>query len=579
MGYFFQNITDLAGFLISQSGASETGRSTSPPAERGFFDFESAIKAASIRLGKDVTRIEDASRQFRTPGDSVAGIRENTNYEKLEPMALDYRTVSLLLSKTENGISLEISSDDLALLVNSQMAEKPAQPQVLELLNPDRYQAKHRINFLPANLLSPGDSHKIPVNMETPGISAQSKYVNISDLTSLIKDYPDPLRMEISIPLENDPGRSLESSIQETNVKLKAAFAFDLRQLFRTENTSDNAIRGLLMLSGKQYPANINRDTIEGWLPSEQVVSDDLCGSALTGSFKESAALPWMEASATPEKAVDLLKSPLILSRSVLSTFGAGSGMHAYSKISNPAGDQTPNDPLRTIANYSAGFDEPGDSQNSWRLQAKDYNYRLFDLPSGSKNILNGVIQGKAADVIGESISSYAGREGIISGTPAIETTEPHIRPILDLNELRSGMLYAARKNLTRVTLKLYPEKFGEVSIRLFWRGDLLSADLRATHAEAAKILGAGISELKFGLENAGLKVENINVILDDGREAGAFGSSIDARSRRSGAELNDDHVDRNRRFSAGSTESNRRINVNKIMQASTHNGWIDLRA
>lgn len=579
MGYFFQDITDLAGFLISQSEASQTGRSASPPAESGFSDFESAIRAASVRLGKDVTGIENASKRFGTHGAGVAETGEKTNYETSEPMAPGYRTVSLLLSKSDSMISMEISSDDLALLLNKQIAGKPVPPRILELPNPDLYQAKHRINFSPANLLSPGDSHKIPVNLETPGLSAQSKYVNISDLTSLIKDYPDPLRMEISIPLENDPGRSLKSSIQDTNVKLKAAFAFDLRQVFHTGKTSDTAIRGLLMLSGKQYPAaSINRDTTEGWLPLEQVVSDDLRGSTLTGDFKKSAALPWMEASATAEKAVDLLKSPLILRRSALSTFGVGSGMHAYSKISNPAGDQTPNDSLRTIANYSAGFDEPGDSRNSWRLQAKDYNYRLFDLPSGSKSILNGAMQGKATDVIGESISSYAGREGIISGTPAIEMTEPHIRPILDLNELRSGILYAARKNLTRVTLKLYPEKFGRVSIRLFWRADLLSADLRATHAEAAKVLGASTSELKSGLENAGLKVENVNVAWEDGGENDAFGSSIDARSQKSDAEL-DEYIEGNRRFSAGSTESNRRINVNNIMQASTHRGWIDLRA
>ncbi len=258
MVYVFQNITDLAGFLINQSEASQTGRSASSPAKSGFSDFESAIKAASIRLGKDVTRIEDASRQFRTHRAGVAETGEKTNYETNEPMTLDYRTVSLLLSKTESEISLEISSNNLALLLNKQITEKPVQPRILELPNSDLYQAKHRINFLPANLLSPVDGHEIPVNLETPGLSAQSKYVNISDLTSLIKDYPDPLRMEISIPLENDPGRSLESSIQETNVKLKAAFAFDFRQLFRTENTSDNAIRGLLMLSGKQYPVQIS---------------------------------------------------------------------------------------------------------------------------------------------------------------------------------------------------------------------------------------------------------------------------------------------------------------------------------
>lgn len=579
MGYFFQSVTDLAGFLINQSEASQTGRSASSPADSGFSDFEAAIKAASIRLGKDVTRIEDASRQFRTNGAGVAETGEKTNYESNEPMTLDYRTVSLLLSKSDSMISMEISSDDLALLMNKQIAEKPMQPRISELSNPDLYQAKHRINFLPANLSSPGDGHKIPVNLETPGLSAQSKYVNISDLISLIKDYPDPLKMEISIPLENDPSQSLKSSVQDSNMKLKAAFAFDLRQFFHAENRSDNAVRGLLMLSGKQYPANINRDSIEGWLPREPVVSDDLRGSTLTGSFKESAALPWMEASATAEKAVDLLNSPLILRRSVLSTFGVGSGMHAYRKISNPTGDQTLNDPLRGIANYSADFDEPGDSRSRGRLQANDLNYRLFDLPSGSKNILNGAMQGKAADVIGESISSYAIGESSISETPAIEMTELHIRSILDLNELRSGMLYAARKNLTRVTLKLYPEKFGEVSIRLFWRGDLLSADLRATHAEAAKILGASTSELRSGLENAGLKVENINVIWEDGREDGAFGSSIDARSQKSDAELDDDYIEGNRRFSAKSTERNRRINANKIMQASTHRGWIDLRA
>jgi hypothetical protein len=579
MGYFFQSVTDLAGFLINQSEASETGRSASSPADSGFSDFESAIKAASIRLGKDVTGIENTSKRFGTHDAGMAETGEKTNYETQEPMALDYRTVRLLLSKSDSMISMEISSDDLALLLNKQMAGKPVSPRMLELLNPNQYQAKHRINFLPANLLSPGDSHKIPVRLEIPGLSAQSKYVNISDLISIMKDYPDPLRMEISIPLEDDPGQSLKSSIQEANLKLKAAFAFDLRQVLHAENRSDNVVRGLLMLSGKQYPPNINRDTIEGWLPLEQVASDDLRGSALTGNFKESAALPWLEASATAEKAVDLLKSPLILRRSALSTLGVGSGIHAYRKISNPAGDQTLNNPLERIVDHSPDFDEPGDSRSRGRLQANDFNYRLFDLSSSSKNILRGTIQGKGTDVIGESISSYAAGEGITSETPGIKMTEPYLRPILDLNELRSGMLYAARKNLTRVTMKLYPEKFGKVSVRLFWRGDLLSADLRATHAEAAKILGASTSELKSGLENAGLKVENINVIWEDGRENGAFGSSIDARSQKSDAELDDEYIEGNRRFSARSTESNRHINANKIMQASTHRGWIDLRA
>lgn len=579
MGYFFQNITDLAGFLISQSEDSQTGRSASSPAESGFSDFESAIRMASVRLGKDVTGFENISKRFGTDDAGVTEAGEKTNYETHEPMVLDHRTVSLLLSKSDSMISMEISSDDLALLLNKQISGKPVPPRTLEPPNPDLYQAKHRINFLPANLLSPGDSHKIPVKLEIPGLSGQTKYVNISDLTSLIEDYPDPLRMEISISLEDDPGQSLKSSIQETNPRLKAAFAFDLRQIFHTENTGANAVRGLLKLSGKQYPASINRNTIGNWLTPEQAVSDDLRGSAQTGNFKESAALPWMEASATTEKAVDLLNSPLILRRSVLSTLVNGTGMQAYRKKSNPTGDQTLSDPLRRITNHSTSHDEPGNSRNSRAPQAKDNNYRLFDFPSGSKNILSGTMQGKAADVIGESISSYAGREGIISGTPAIEMTESHLRPILDLNELRSGILFAARKNLTRVTLKLYPEKFGEVSIRLFWRGDLLSADLRATHAEAAKILGASISELKSGLENAGLKVENINVIWEDGGEDSAFGSNIDARSQKSDAELDNDHLEGNRRFSADSTENNRRINVNKIMQASTHRGWIDLKA
>jgi len=581
MAYFSQNITDPAGFLLSQSEISKTGRNASSPVESGFFDFESAMKAMSIRFGKDIAGIESTSVHSVIRGAAETKASERTGYETAEPVALNYQTVSLLLSKSDSKISMEISPDDLVLLLNKKAASEltgkvhcaegasDALPlRFLEPLNLLKYQTKQRVIFMPASLLdaaSRADSREIPVNLETSGLPAQSKYVGISELISLIKDYPDPVKMEVSIPLE------------------KAAFAFDLRQLFQTENTSDKTIRGLLMFSGKQYMPNVIPHTIEGSLLPEPIVADDVRGfnlnSTLIDNINGSVTPPWREPSASIENAMDLLKSPLISHRSYLFGFGAVSGMPAVRKILNPAGDQTLDDPLRGITYYSSESDNADDLENPGRLDSRTLNSRLSDVPSGSKTIFNGTIQGSGADTTGESVLSYAKGETGISKTPAIEMTEPRLLPILDLNELRSGILYAARKNLTRVTLKLYPEGLGTVSIRLSWREDVLSASMKTNNVEAAKILSAGLTELRSGLENASLKVENLNVILDNGREADAFGSGIGARSQKPGAELEGDNHNGNRRFAGGPIAGSRRGNLNKIMHVSTHRGWIDLHA
>ncbi len=587
MGYLFQNITDLADFLLSRPETSRTGRNASSPVESGFFDFESALKAMSFRFGNDIAGIENTPEHSVTPGAGETRAGEKMGYETAEPAVLSYRTVELLLSKSDDRVSMEISPDDLALLLNkkaisalaggihrTETSNDAGLPRFLEPLNSLKYQAKHRITFAPVNLsdnIYPVDGQKIPVNVETPGLSSQPEYVSISELVSLIKGYPDPVKMEVSIPLENDPSPDLKASMQDSNMKLKAAFAFDLRQLFQMENTSDNAIRGLLMFSGKQNMANVIHDTINGSLLPESAVADNAHGishnSTLTDNFNGSIAPPWHDP-------MDLLRYPLISHRSYLFGFGAVLG-----RISNPIGRQTLNDPAKGMTYIPSEFDNPNNPENPGRLDSRTLNTKLSDVPSGSKNIFNSAVQGKGADIIGESILSYARGETSVSKTPAIEMTEPRLRPVLNLNELGSGILYAARRNLTQVTLKLYPEKLGTVSVRLFWRGDLLSADMKAANVEAAKILSAGLTELKSGLERASLKVENLNVILDNGKDAGAFGSSIDARSHKPGAELEDDYHNGNRQFSSRSTAGNHRKNLNRIMHVSTHRGWIDLHA
>ncbi len=560
MGYFFQNVTDLASFLVSQS---KTGRNASPLAENGFTDFGSTMEAVSISSNEDTAGIENTLGQFLAHGAGETEADAITTYKTAEPAELDHRMVSLLLSKSESKVSVEISSDDLALLLNNHGAGKPVPPRLLEPLNPLHYQAKHRITFLPAGLLSPGNSERISVNLESPGLSAPAKYVSISELVSLIKDYPDPVRMEVSIPLENDPTPNLNASMQDSNIKQKGAFCFDLRQLFKTDNTGNNTIRGIIMLSGKQYSANI-LEAMEASLLPKPIVAADLPGNNLNSSLLKNS--------------MDLLKTPLNSHRSSLFGFGAGFGIRPAGKLSNPTADLALADSLKGTAYYSTESDNGGAPENRGRLHSNTLNSRLPDEVSGSKNVFNGTLRTKGANVISESISSYAEGETGISKTPTIELTEPRLRPILDTSELRSGILYAARKNLTHVTLKLHPEKLGRVSIRLIWRGDSLSAHLKTANAEAAKILSAGLTELKSGLEYASLKVENLNVILDDDKGAGAFGSSNDARSQKHGAELRDNNPDGNRRFSAVSTDGSRRKNTDKIMQPSTHRGWIDLR-
>lgn len=585
MGYLFQSITDLADFLLSRPENSRTDRKTSSPAGSGLFDFESTMNAVSARFGGHTTGIENTAQRSASPG-----IDKQADYEIAEPVALNCRTVKLLLSKSDSKVSLNISTDDLALLLNKEATYTWAEskycsdaglPAFLDPPNSLEHQGKYRITFAPANLLDnsyPIDNWKIPVRIETSGLSLHPEYVSISKLISLVRDYPDPLKVEVSFLPESDPSMNIEASAQDLNMRSEASFAFDLRLLYRAENADDNTIRGLFMFSGKQHMADDISDALKSSLPPEPMIADHARGinlnSILTDDFNGSVTPPWYESSVSTENATDLLKIPSFSRRSSLIGFGA-----AFGKMSNPDGLQTADDPIRGITYYSSKSDNTDDIESPGRLYGRTLNSRLSDVPSGSRNISNGTVQGSGADIINESILSYAKGDAGISKGPGIEMTEPYFRSILNLNELRSGILYAARLNLAQVTLKLYPEELGTVSIRLFWKDDVLSASMKTANTDAARILSAGLTELRSGLERASLRVENLDVILDNGKEAGAFGSGIDERSQKPGAELVDDDNTGNRKFSGESITGNYRKNLNKTIHAATHRGWIDLKA
>jgi hypothetical protein len=585
MGYIFQNIADLADFLLSRPENSGTDRKTSSPAGSGLFDFESTMRAVSARFGRDTAGIENADQRSTS-----FGVGRQADHQLAEPVVLDCRAINLLLSKSDGKVSLNISADDLALLLNREAtgawagSEYGSYPGIRQLSDPPNsleHQGKYRLIFAPADLSDNSysvDHCKIPVTIETQGISSYPEYISISKLISLIRDYPNPLRMKVSVLSESDPTVNLKASAQDSNMKSEASFVFDLRLLYRAENTDDNTIRGLFIFPGEQHMADDVSDTLKSSLPPEAKIADHARGinpdSINSDSFKGTATPPWYESPVSSENATDLLRFPPFWHRSSLIGFGA-----AYGKTSDPAGNQTADDPIRGMTDYSSRSDNSDAVENPIRYHGRTLNSRLSDMLSSQRNIPGNTMQGSNADVINESILSYPKGDTGISKVPGIEMSEPYFRSILNLNELRSGILYAARLNLTQVTLKLYPEELGTVSVRLFWKDGVLSASMKTANAEAAQILSAGLTELRSGLENANLRVENLSVIMDNGREAGAFGSGIDAHSRKPGAELTDNNNTANRQFFAGPATGNHHKNLNTSIHATTHRGWIDLKA
>ena len=123
---------------------------------------------------------------------------------------------------------------------------------------------------------------------------------------------------------------------------------------------------------------------------------------------------------------------------------------------------------------------------------------------------------------------------------PSIASTAQATSPVFDLDEQVSPVLVRLAK-LTGVgeakqfTLRLTPDNLGPLSIRLTLRQGALGVDLTTASPEARKALEAALPQLRASLNDAGLRLERLDVGLRDrdetaGRNASQQGNQTPQR-------------------------------------------------
>lgn len=87
-------------------------------------------------------------------------------------------------------------------------------------------------------------------------------------------------------------------------------------------------------------------------------------------------------------------------------------------------------------------------------------------------------------------------------------------------NQVEQGMLTAMRDGATRMDLQLHPAELGALSITLISRNGEVTAQLRSERTETAELLARQMDMIRVNLENQGLKVDKIEVQLQNQQDS-----------------------------------------------------------
>ncbi|MDR0826660.1 MAG: flagellar hook-length control protein FliK [Desulfovibrio sp.] len=78
--------------------------------------------------------------------------------------------------------------------------------------------------------------------------------------------------------------------------------------------------------------------------------------------------------------------------------------------------------------------------------------------------------------------------------------------------QVEAGLLQGARQGMQRLTLQLNPAELGGITVVLRFHDGELRAGIRAERADSAEVLSQQLAELKSSLEEAGIKVAELDV-------------------------------------------------------------------
>jgi len=553
MVYLFQNIGQLAGFFLKQNEDSCSEKSA---AQISDVTFESIFDSFAGLFKNKLSNISENSHL-------------NENIELVERMFLDADTLKALIEKQGNIVTLEISSDEIShylddlSLTSANKRHSSTVPLTdfawgtNELGINEFAKSTYRISFNAADIFN---SDYLPVGFINDEGQKTTQLINVTRLVRLIGEYPDPIQMEIEIIPERD-------KINDLN-ELKSAFKFDLKNLIVSDAAkSSKSIEGLVSLTAGHLSKNTavdnNRDNIYKGSPP---------------IYKQSLPKPILF---EPEGLQRNYISPQVNDLDGLFPLNQKTSISLLGlKTQTPHGDN--------INHQSEGYVVPEslngiESTGAGEVNSdnKDNSSALSKISADSRGASETVsIRLKNGSLDGFTDHYEPLRAVSIKNSPGVNE-ELLLRNYENIESIKAGIISSLGRGHSTVRMRLHPPDLGTLHIKLHLRAGTLTTEFRVENAKAGEVVSAILPQLKASLEEANLKLTDINVVVDDrGKDfssahnphyhSGSTGNGQDRKDRSSFKDY--DKLD-NKIFD----EKTGRIG--NLESGSVHKGWVDLKA
>jgi flagellar hook-length control protein FliK len=572
MSFPFQNISQSANLPSVKSDSGKLNSVVSNIEDKGSIDFDSilgdALNSSTISkdqnqdpivLSSNLNRIHSFPATIKNENFSLSNnllmtsnqAKPNPRVEIKDRATIDSQVLKFLLSNQKDTITIDVPNSTAMFLQSEPIANKPFTLDNNKYSDPDEMftnvtsiadkqmafpadsDNKHlSLTLKLSDLFSSQLDGQKPIPAAISDQSGLEKHglVNATKLMSLLKDYPDPILVEIS-DINNIISAQCEAKSNLLPSAEKTSFSFDLRDLVKVpEQNSKTQINGVL----------------------KSVEKPSISTAVIEVKPSENAAKLWVE---FPEPNNDLTSGHLDIlaqSKSIL------------------------------VDKADTRNSEP-DSNNDTTKQASSEGNETVN-PAKPKECVQSDRTPMAEKANPDNIISIPDKIVIKNDSIPRPTADLQSRTEMmtaRIEDIKSAIAAAIEKQMSSVKIRLQPESLGSVNVKITWKNNDLSVGLITENKDTATLLNSNLAELKVGLENANLKIRDINVTIDDSHQNG---NSNSGQNHSGGSHNNARHEHRNTdiyesAYTAPFPQSLNRIETSGLSSIINSHGWIDLKA
>ena len=545
MGYLFQNIGQLAGFFVNQGESAYPEKPATPVSE---ISFESIFDSLT---GSFKSKLSDMPENGYL----------NENIEFVERTFLNEDALKALIENQGKIVTLEISSDEISRYLDdlslpainkkygSGIIPADSAGDTTKFAINESSRSTYRISFNTADLF---DKAYLPVDLTNVDGQKTTQLIDVTKLVRLINEYPEPLQTEIEIMPEIDNAKSLN--------EFKSTFKFDLRNLFGTAGIKPSkSIEGLISLTAGQLSKNTAVNSYN-----------------ISYNNKESLPKVTLFDTENPQQAEMSYKTSnldglfLLNQKISISLLGLRNQTPHRGNINCHSEDFVAPESLNEIESAGAGGDKSDNNDNPSALSKISVGSSGASPPAQFNNA---------------SADGFTGQYELLRGA----TTEYSLEDIREMpmknfeniENIKASIINAIEHGRSTVRMRLHPENLGSLHIKLQWRAGMLLTEFRVETVKAGEIVSAILPELRASLEEANLRLTDINVVVNDrGREFSSAhnpqyhsGSAWNGQDRRGRSSFEGyDNPDTE-------TINEKTARIGNPGSGSSHKGWIDLKA